>query len=225
MTLNDDLRAIYTPYLENLKINSRSVADKFSYPLLMKVFDDYEKVDTKILFVGKETYGWHGTMADSKEVTVDSLMSKYEGFEFAKDYHGRNSPFWRFIKACHTTINGDKFSNGFLWTNFSKCDSGGTTPTRELQDLNKKGFDLLASEIEIVKPDTVIFITGWDYEAQFQRVFNGLTYETLEENLIYRCIHELLPKRTYMTMHPNGLHFRGKFVSTIDFLTVTIKDS
>lgn len=84
MSLNDDLRKIYQPYLEELKINSKNVADKFSFPLLMKVFDDYEKVDTRILYVGKETYGWYGTMADSKEVTVDLLMDEYEGFEIGR---------------------------------------------------------------------------------------------------------------------------------------------
>jgi hypothetical protein len=152
-------------------------------------------------------------------------MSQYEGFEFAKNYHGRNSPFWRFIRTFHSKVNGDQFQNGFLWTNFSKCDSGGTTLTRELQDLDKMGFDLLTSEIEILKPDVVIFITGWDYEKQFQRVFSGLTYETLEDNFIYRCIHKLLPKRTYMTMHPKGLHLRGKFKSTVDLLTAKIEGS
>jgi hypothetical protein len=224
MNLNDELRKLYVPYFEELKLNSKSVADKFSFPLLMKVFPDYEKVNTRILFIGKETHGWYGTMADSIDVTVDSLMNEYEGFEFAKEYQSRNSPFWRFIKIFHSTINGDTFPNGFLWTNFSKCDSGGTTPTQELQDLNRKGFDLLINEIEILKPDTIIFITGWDYEKQFQRVFSGISYEILEENFIYRCDHELLPKSTYMTMHPNGLNFRKKFKSTIDLLTALIKD-
>lgn len=216
MILNEQLKEVYQPYLDNLKVASQQFADKFSYPLLMKVFPDYEKAKRKILFVGKETYGWIDTMKNSSDLTVDYLMESYEEFEFSKEYHGRGSPFWRFVRTFQQKVNGQELPNGLLWTNFSKCDSGGTTPDYDLQKLNDSGFDLLKDEIRITKPDIIIFITGWDYEHEFQRVFQGLQYETIEENYIYKCVHQLLPDKTFMTMHPNGLNFRGKLNSTID---------
>jgi hypothetical protein len=187
----------------------------FSYPLLMKSFSDYERVKRKVLYVGKETKGWIGTMNDSQPPTVDQLMESYQRFEFAKSYHGRRSPFWRFVRTCHNKMNGEEFPNGLLWTNFSKCDSGGTTPNHELQKMNNTGFDLIVDEIQITKPEIVIFMTGRDYEHQFQRVFSGLEYKTLDENYLYRCIHPALPAYSYRTMHPNWLQFKKRFDTTL----------
>ena len=216
MEINQELKSIYEPYLEKLKAVSKEHSDKFSYPLLMNVFSDYEKAKNKVLYVGKETYGWIDTMNNSENLTADYLMEGYKEFEFAKHYHGRNSPFWRFVRTCHEKLNGENLPNGLLWTNFSKCDSNGTTPDYELQKINDKGFDLIVDEIRITKPDIVIFITGWDYERQFQRVFNGLEYKTLEEKYLYQCIHEALPKHSYMTMHPKGLQIRKMFDTTLN---------
>ena len=214
--INNQLKSIYETYLNELKTLSADQGDNFSCPLLMHAFDDYSSVKHKVLYVGKETYGWLGTMENSKDLTVDILTDTYTNFEFGKDYSGRNSPFWRFIKTFHNKLNGEDFTNGFLWTNFSKCDSNGTTPSYNLQKLNDKGFELILDEIKITKPDIVIFITGWDYEHQFQRVFSGLEYETLEENYLYKCIHSALPTHTYMTMHPKGLQLRKQFNPILD---------
>lgn len=212
--INQSLKKCYETYLAELKNITKEKSSLFSYPLLMKSFSDYEKARRKVLYVGKETYGWIDTMDNSENLTVDDLMDHYQAFEFAKDYHGRNSPFWRFVRTCHNKINGENLPNGLLWTNFSKCDSNEATPDYELQKMNNKGFDLILDEINITKPDIVIFITGWDYEHQFQRVFSGLEYKTLEENYLYQCIHSDLPAHSYMTMHPKGLQIRKR----LDFI-------
>lgn len=214
--INRNLKDRYDTYLAELKENTTGKAILFSYPLLMKAFSDYEKSKRKILFVGKETYGWIDTMNNVENLNADYIMDCYREFEFAKEYRGRNSPFWRFVRTCHNRINGDNAPNGFLWTNFSKCDSNGTTPNYELQMMNKNGFELILEEIKITKTDTVIFLTGWNYEHQFQRVFNPLQYKTLDENYLYQCIHPALPTHSYMTMHPNGLQFRKKFDITLN---------
>ncbi|WP_300598603.1 hypothetical protein [Niabella sp.] len=216
MRINQQLKSVYEDYLAELKRLPKEQTGKFSYPLLMKAFPSYEKVKHKILFVGKETYGWGGTMNKSQNLTVEKLMKDYEAFEFAKNYPGRNSPFWRFLRVCHNKLNGEDFPDGFLWTNISKCDNNGTSPEFKLQKLNDKGFEMILDEIQITKPEIVIFITGWNYEYQFQRVFSGLEYKTLEENYLYQCIHPALPKHSYMTMHPNGLQFRKKFDTTLN---------
>jgi hypothetical protein len=224
-SINEQLKRIYDSYLENLKMQIKQNPEEFSYPLFMKVFSDYEKVQKKILFVGKETYGWIDTMNHTNSLTTDYIMDCYEEFEFAKNYHGRNSPFWRFVKTFYQSINGHEIPNGFLWTNFSKCDTDGTTPNIKNQELNELGFNLIVDELKIVKPDIVLFLTGWTFEHHFQRVFNGINYITIEKDLIYQCLHPLLPKKTFMTMHPNGLNFRNKFTSTLEIIEKLCHDN
>lgn len=224
MKINSKLRDVYQPYLKGLKEATKKNAHDFSYPLLMKAFPEYLKANKKILFVGKETYGWCGeTMKNSRNLTVDYLTDFYEQFAFAygkmdimdgKSYSGKGSPFWRFVWEFHQAVNKTE-DNGFLWTNFSKCDCGGTTPNKKLQTVNYKGFELILEEIKIIKPDIVLFLTGWSYENQFQRVFNPLEYETIDVNFLYRCIHKYLPVNSFMTTHPNYLNYKGAFHSVI----------
>ena len=86
MIINEQLKIIYESYLEILKVQSAQNPEEFSYPLFMKVFPDYENVQKKILFVGKETHEWIDTMKNVTILTAEFLMDIYEEFEFAKDY-------------------------------------------------------------------------------------------------------------------------------------------
>ncbi len=210
--MNEQLTPLYNEYLAFLKDLSIELRQNMSYPLLMTVHPEYAEVPRKVLYVGKETYTWVNTLDQDQdqELSVEYLRRRYTDFAFAKNYHGRNSPFWRFVYSCHNQLNGESVPSGLLWTNISKCDSGGTTPARELQDINKPGFDLLIKEIEVVKPDVVLFLTGWSYDHHIQRIFQGIEYDTIEDNYLYRCKHRQLPEHTFQTMHPNGLNFRKK---------------
>ena len=214
--INTQLYPIYNRYFIELKLRTDTIGESFSCPILMKVFPDYLKVNRRIMFVGKETLGWYDTMNNSADLGVDELLKTYEEFEFGKEYHGRNSPFWRFIKTFHTKLNGEQYPNGFLWTNFSKCDSNRTTPSLELQEINNRGFELLRTEIEITKPQIVLFITGWSYDHHFERVFKEIQYDELIKNTLYLCKHPALPHHTFHTMHPKALQLRSKFNQVMD---------
>ena len=140
----------------------------------MHVFEEYESMTKKILFVGQETHGW-GQM--SKHLDTEVLQKQYDNFKLGKaaDYNDNKparylrSPFWNFSRSLFYNLNKNHDSvsrktNGFLWTNISKFDAGTTTPSSELQQQNITGFELLRSEITTVKPDVVVFLTGIKYD-------------------------------------------------------------
>jgi hypothetical protein len=179
--INQNLKTRYETYLTELKDLTTEKGNLFSYPILMKAFSDYEKSKRKVLYVGKETYGWIDTMNNSENLTADYLMDSYQEFEFAKYYHGRNSPFWRFVRTCHNRINGDNLPNGLLWTNFSKCDSNGTTPDYELQKMNDKGFDLILDEIKITKPTLLFSLQVGTMNINFKEYLTDLNIKPLKK--------------------------------------------
>ena len=96
----------------------------------MDVFDNYEKMEKKVLFVGQETHSW-GQM--NLEPTLQELQTNYSNFNLGKsaDYKDNKplrylkSPFWNFSRSFFYNINlqnaeVSRKTNGFLWTNISK---------------------------------------------------------------------------------------------------------
>lgn len=212
--LNQELREIYKPYLESLK---KQTWDSFvSAPLLMHVYPEYTAVDRKILIVGQETHTW-GSMNGS---SVSDLLEKYEKFNLAKSvdygdgkpFRNLKSPFWNFSRSLFHNLNKEcigvtRRTNGFLWTNISKFDYDGTTPDANLQDRNEAGFFLLKSEISILNPDVVVFLTGEKYNRWIDKVFAPLREEVLTNGYlqVLRVGDGSLPKLTFQTRHPRTL--------------------
>lgn len=218
LNLNDELARRYQEYLDLIQGNPAMSCNEYSYPLLMNVFPQYSQVSLKILFVGKETFGWLGTMDNQENLRVEYLMNGYKNFEFANGCNNYNSPFWRFIRTFHGLLNKDEYPMGFLWTNVSKHDANKTTPDKRQRLILTDGFFLLKDEIAIVKPDVVLFMAGWTYDQEIADVFKGIKYISLIENSVYQCSHPNLPFHSYTFRHPNYLQRAKIFHSTLEYI-------
>ncbi|MCE6987593.1 hypothetical protein [Dyadobacter sp. CY323] len=214
-TLNIQLLELYKNYMQS--IYSQTWKDNVSAPLLVHVFDEYCAMENRILFVGQETFGWHSM---SKKPSIAELLLMYNGFRLGKPSELRDgksqrilsSPFWNFCRTTFFDLNRDldgvsKHTNGFLWTNISKFDCNSTTPSPDLQDRNKEGFELLKAEIAILKPDVVVFLTGSKYDERINAVFNPVRKTILPEGYLYQLFTSdgSLPLRTFQTKHPRTL--------------------
>ncbi|MET7253135.1 uracil-DNA glycosylase family protein [Dyadobacter fermentans] len=214
-SLNAQLAQCYQTYTQS--IYAREWEDNVSAPLLMHVYDEYVTMARKILFVGQETHSW-GQM--NLKPTVEKLMTTYRRFNLGKaaDYRDGKplrylrSPFWNFNRSVFYNCNCDNPSvtrntNGFLWTNISKFDCNSTTPSHDLQERNKEGFELLKSEIAILKPDIVVFLTGSKYDERINRVFSPMRETLLSDGYLYQLStgDGALPRLTFQTKHPRTL--------------------
>lgn len=213
--VNEELQEIYQPFLKHLYAQEWPEAANLSAPLLMHVFDEYMMVPRKIMFVGQETHGW-GAMTNRS--SMHDLLDMYQKFELGKkaDYGYKirylTSPFWNFSRSLFYASNEgspgiSRRTNGFLWTNISKFDSSGTTPSSDLLNQNSKGFDLLRQEIAITKPDIVVFLTGRKYDERINTVFKNESESLLDNELLYllQTADGSLPYLTFKTEHPRTL--------------------
>lgn len=184
----------------------------------MKVDEAYIDAKKKILFVGRETFGW-GTY--NRDGGVDSLMTDYENVaSYGKHY---NSPFWWFREGFSEEfgIGKNEFMKSTLWTNLSKIDVDRKRPTGKQFDYLMFTFiGLLASEITIVKPDVVLIMTNDGYyrwHLDYYRWLQNKPFSNYDEPLelkrnsvlpgkIDRLIASgVLPHHTYQLSHPNVL--------------------
>jgi hypothetical protein len=228
--LNQQLQEVYQTYLD--ATYSQKWPEGVSAPLLINVFDAYERMERKILFVGQETHSW-GRMSDHP--SVQSLQTKYAAFDLGKSadyFDGKpnrylRSPFWNFSRAFFCNLNQKnpdvtKKTNGFLWTNISKFDSNTTTPTVDLQQQNTAGFELLKQEIAIVQPDVVVFLTGRKYDYWLEKLYQPERTFPLDSEDLLSQLHSsngLLPDMTFQTQHPRTLSMQKSYHSVLAKMT------
>lgn len=206
--INDKLIKEYSRYLANLRdLFNPELRKQMSLPLFMHVFPEYEKLESKVMVVGKETYGWYGNLAETEKLFAEKIVENYKTFELGRTYY--NSPFWRFSKKLYRSLNPDKDLNGLLWTNLSKIDQNQTTPDYEHVENNFDGYKLLEREIELTRPDAVVFLTSWNQDELITRIFPRVEFQeckNIESRYLVKLSHDKLPENTYRTYHPRFLN-------------------
>lgn len=224
--VNSRLKAEYIEYLQLLKGPAKSGLVNYaehSLPLLMKASDEYLKSPVKILFVGKETYGWNDKMDKIEKYTIDQIIDMYR-FEKMP----WNSPFWRFIKRVSDRFNvacgGNQKQYGFMWTNISKMDLSKKSPKILTDNHSFYGIELLKKEIEILNPQIVIFLTSYRYDWLIELALPGVkqTYEKVIPLYLAKARFE--NKAIYRGYHPRFLVSRRSINSIDDVIDALFDD-
>jgi hypothetical protein len=217
--INQKLVVEYETYFpELLLLFNDEIKPKLSLPLLMHVYPEYDKLDKRLMVVGQETKRWFSTLSDNSE-NVQNVLKHYRNFELAKNYY--SSPFWRFNKTLFKKLNPNNNPHGLLWTNLSKIDQNGKGVNDFVRKTNKAGYKLLVKEIEITKPDTVVFLTSWKEDTTLKSLFNGLNFKKVEDlpyNYLIRLESKLLPFNSFRTYHPRFLNSKRSKYSINDLI-------
>lgn len=175
MNMNIKLKTLYEKHWEALENASKGIGA--AHPLLIKVRDEYEQSDIKIMICGQETDGWNGEFGniDSKDKDIDFLMDDYEAYfyndkDYKHHYKGRlkrknKRSFWNRKNFKYFQENLKDFEDkkiAFIWNNLSKIGNSTNRgkATKEVQKLEEKHFKLFDEELKILCPDIIIFRTG-----------------------------------------------------------------
>lgn len=244
MGMNQKLAHLYEDYFVNIQPILDEELLEFSTPLLLKVSETYENAKLKVMIVGQETYEFYGKYGAflQNHSSVEYAQDIYTKFvkEESENYH---SPFWDYINRLS---EGSGFS--WIWNNVFKLETVEYLSDEKylgekvsLSELNtKKKYrhyrhlidkikllqkDIFLKELEILKPDVVIFFTGHPYDSLFmdwQFDTQNDFYQDIPEALkmgidkwkFGRLSSPLLPVKTFRTYHPNYLRrASGKVLS------------
>lgn len=215
-TVQNQLRALYERQLGSLVKGIALLPEsrRLSFPLLINLeAGSYLTSAVRLAIVGQETFGWVG---DGRELgrpgALDRALDSYREFAFGRQYNA--SPFW---VACHQLYRGLNHlgePNGFAWTNILKLDEADRRPAPDLEDLLLQHFNVVPEELDILKPDVVVFLTGPDYDGILERTFAGVKYLPLGTDpirVIAQLSHPRLPEATFRTYHPGYLRRARKW--------------
>jgi hypothetical protein len=132
-------------------------------PLLLKTNALYENADIKIMFLGQETNKWH--KAFGADVCIEDLLEVYQGFYLDGQCFEYGGYLFNFIKEFQKILQADIANKkiGFLWNNVQKIGKSRIgTPCEEIRACSLKCFNVIAQEIEILKPNVLLFLS-WNY--------------------------------------------------------------
>lgn len=136
-----------------------------AFPFLLNATDKYMHASKRIMFCGQEMQGWNCEQYNCRnKATVKSVIDRYKIFR----HNGyRKSPFWNFQKQIKT-------SNppiGFISNNIVKIGKQ-VKPgcNNEVFEKTIKYFPVFRSEVEILKPDILISLTGPHFDWRIEKV-------------------------------------------------------
>jgi len=163
--LNNSLVDLYGKFYPGLLEEAKTLKPSAAFPLLIKVSDQYVNSDIKVMIVGQETDKWYGRLNDN-ERSIETLMDGYHNYLFKISPNGKartSRPFWNMknFEYFESKFKIEGKSVSFIWNNISKIGNHGSgRPAADIRRLEKSHFNVIKSEVEIVKPDIIIFTTG-----------------------------------------------------------------
>ncbi len=198
--MKQKLEALYKSNINGIK----AVRDAFpetdlNGPFLISPPDEYQHAAKRIMIIGQQTKGWSCNVED-----VDAQMKCYEEFNFGEKYH--HTPFWSFFHKIGSAL----LDKGYrpVWANINKFDLECDRPTGEVEE-KMHGLDLLFfNEIEILAPDSCVFLTGPLFDERLCSIFSGIRFDSIKDwdkQKFCRLSHTSLPQKTYRSYHPNYL--------------------
>ena len=215
--LNERLRGLYRsvwPALDALIPGG----EDYSWPLLIKATEAYVESPTRLMIVGQETYGWYGHFAPGRSERITGIQDHYAEFDFAARY--KSTPFWRAVHRLRSTVASSSDRRALAWSNLLPVDKAQKRPWALEGHLAKLG--ILRREIEVLKPDVVVFFTGPDYDGLVARQFPGVLHQTVggyDLRTLSRLAHAGLPTKSFRTYHPAYLSRSRQFDRVLGRLT------
>lgn len=148
---------------------------------------NYLDSEFKVVFVGKETNGWFNAN-ERKEVGLEIINGQFEKYihSLKKIYSNHNiglkyrSPIYLFIDRLFDSLSEFK-KTGILLTELLRHDYYGSGLPSEI--IAKVGYDnnyILRRELEILKPDALIFLTGPTYDRHIMMTYPSAVFHELE---------------------------------------------
>lgn len=178
--------------------------------LCLNLSKEYLDAEVKVMIFGQETNDWHGDYGGAKE--AESLVDEYDDFFTSKKcFSSHGGHFWNAVSKTVEALE-EKTSKtvAVLWNNIVKIGKSGDKgrPEAALIEWQKPAMKFIIKEIEIAKPNIIIFFTGPDYDDMLQMVFEDIEFKNTNKKSLRQLAvvsSKYLPAASVRTYHPQYL--------------------
>jgi len=231
-TMQKALDELYKKELDTSRLreifNDEKMLKKISAPFLINVDQSYLDAKIKILFVGKETNKWWGKlsdfidMPDSIEILKDRYRAEFFGGEVKSkqssltNYKAENwgNPFFTEYKKIRKALLDNK-KGALVWSNLLKMDfdsgKGYSKNSKDIEAIVSISKHIFKKELEILKPDVIIFATSYTYDKIIKNYYNNQDLETIEI-IEPKSLWKFKIGKTicYRTWHPSTITYKAE---------------
>ena len=192
----------------------------------------YADANLKVMVFGQETNSWTGESDDfgtppspvfSPDISMEAVMGIYEEF-YATYYHdgtfNYNGPrygtfhygFNRFASLLNAAFPGKRIA--YVWNNLVKISKaqGKGFCGAEIYALERAQFPVIREELNILKPDLLLFLTG-TYDERIRDNWPDVQFSALPsyaENEVAKVISSEFTIPAYRTNHPSARSPKGE---------------
>jgi len=194
-------------------VKTKFADEDMAGPFLMSPNDKYALQPYPLLIVGQETNGWGYDVED-----LNKQMKVYEYFNVGNDYYA--SPFWNVTRKVEKALGNEPHT--CAWTNISKFDLDGGRSYGEYETAIATLDNLLAIEINIIKPKVCLFFSGPSFDGRIKNIFPDIEFVAVAGHTsrqLSQLKHPDLPVLTFRSYHPNYLRRSGLESEFINFIT------
>lgn len=195
-------------------------------PLLLSVQDEeeFKSADIRIMVYGQETNNWYKQFTSDLEV----VLGFYRGFFNEDEWIQTRGQFWRGFSRFKSLIEA-KYPEKkvrVLWNNIVKIGKHQAKgfPPGYIYEVEREYFCLTAAELDIIKPNVVLFLSGPNYDGILLDKFGHLDKSGIEP-FTERQLAQIKLKGVdfaFRTYHPNYL-WRNNIDSYFDAIIAQIE--
>lgn len=216
--MNDKLKELYTEKFKILKpelsaYNSTVGFDKkATNPFLLKIPNNYEEFQNRIMVFGQEPYGWCVECGNRSAFSnkIDKSLEVYEMFYLKNGIKSSKSPFWNEFKRICREVKKSKDSI-FIWNNINKIGRIGAGNLDAINKIQFKTFKVISEEIELLKPNIVVFLIGHGYDFFIRENLGSFNQEKISDSLYKLAFPNKFEDIKFLkTFHPNNLYRKNK---------------
>jgi len=183
---------------------------KPSNPLLLSIDNEekFNKSDIRVMVFGQETNGWGDPEYDAD---IQCVLNEYNNFYHSGNCYSYGGQFWNGVSRFQKMF-AEKYPNkkiAYVWNNIvkiGKCSEKGCPPDY-IYNVEKKYFSVIKDEIQILRPNVILFLTGPNYDSKIKDKLGEVASTALlpfgERELA--CISIPDVDFAFRTYHPNFL--------------------
>ncbi len=207
---------------ENEKLEK---SEKGTCPLLLKVPDNYLNSEMKIMVFGKETNRWYGETISDFNLTIEEYNRYNNGWLFSKGGPFFKNGISKISQSLEKKMPGKKIS--IIWNNIIKVGKMGRGFPNSINHITQKKFNVVRQEIDVLRPDFLIFLSGPSYDQHIRNVigeFDLVKVNGYRANELVELKFKNISIPAFRTYHPIYLNQKRKTVEYFSTLSDKIKN-
>jgi hypothetical protein len=212
MTINEKLINLYSRHWDALLLKlDGEKKETYTNPLLISIDEEkYINSEIKVMIFGQETRDWWDKDGFARDIRKG--MDRYKGFYWDQKFYAgyKKSAFWKGFRFFQNALNENYKERHmtYIWNNISKIGKchkkTGVTP--RIREIEQEVFPVVKFEVEIIKPDIVIFLTGPNRDGDIKFHFPDAEFLKSNSDSTKRQLAKInstkLPSLSIRTYHP-----------------------